>query len=391
MSYNEGVTKVGIKYLGDCLQTNTTLLKLDIMQLCDGIIPAISYCLSTNHAIQQTSISGAAYISVENEHNIDIGLDILLVTIESNKSLQKVSIRCADVFDNEAIAISSCLYNNIVLQHFELLDCKMVDVKVRKDIRFSWKTASKICRFAHSMHSEKDLQKMLLEFVRYYEHYINKFEDFTTVHRMSKIINAVKVNRTLKTLIIIHCGIGDARAAVISDCITHNTTITQLDLSWNLITSKGAVDLFKTIQFNTTIQKLDVSHNEICSKLCNDGIIAISDCLKDNTTLHDLCVTTPDISDQASQHLASALRENLSLHTLSFHQYHRQLFSFDMIILSAIYYNKTLMKMTLPYPCLSFDFCVVQNEVERINMKRRRQEIDTLNVHFTLSGKLSPQ
>ena len=49
----------------------------------------------------------------------------------------------------------------------------------------------------------------------------------------------------------------------------------------------------------------------------DDGITAMSEGLKCNTTLQILCVTVNDISDQACSGLAAALRQNKSLHTNS--------------------------------------------------------------------------
>ena len=126
---------------------------------------------------------------------------------------------------------------------------------------------------------------------------------------------------------------------------------------------------------DTTLLQLSIAHND----LHDDGVIAISDCLKTNTTLQQLSMTTDTISDKVTNMLSTALTGNEALHTLTIEDGYSV--SFHDTILSAMYGNSTMMKLTLP-TTTEEKCCVLRNEVEKINILRRSQEINMLNVIF---------
>ena len=381
VSFNTYVTFLGVLYLGECIKTNRNLLKVGMMQACYKVLPAIAHCLNVSNTLQQIDINCSPWL----QKCTDIGLKMFPAAIEGNRSLQRVDITAANIFDDEAVAVSNFLQNNKVLKQFILCHCKMIDKGVRKSIKCSRLKVSTIDAFALSK-CEGDLKLLLREFVLYFENYINRFKDQAAITKISKIADSICRNNTLKTLVIMHCGIGDKGAAVISDCMACNASITELDLSHNLITSKGAAIIFTMMRDNKVIQSLNMSNNDICTKQQDSGLTAMSNCLKCNTALQFLCVTVKSISEQACDRLCEAIMDNKGLHTLTFDNF-EFLLHFDEKIISAMHYNNTIVKLTLPYPFLYVEHCPLQNEIEKINLKRQRQTICILDVHFTLTDK----
>ena len=377
ISYNEYVSAEGVNCFVEFIKTNTTLLKLNMMQYCDGIISAITDCLTTNDKLQHMHIC-CAPLFLEWGGNECI---TLLAAIESNRSLQSVSISGMKISDDEAIAISNCLQSNNLIQEIKLCHCSLINTQekyriqcMRRGIRSNVLNTLRYIEFEH------------LKLIMILGILINRFIDQTQHKRIGRIIDAINVNNTLKALTFTHCMLRDGGAEAISDCITHNASIKELDLSWNLITSKGGMRLFNAIQVNQVLEKLDVSHNKICNELHDDEIEAMSNCIKNNTTLQEFCISTDEINDQASHSLADALKVNTSLYAIKFDQYGSEnAFSFNRSILSAMYENKTIMSIMLPWTNTYNEFCVVQSEVESINMERRSQAIEILNVTFALS------
>ena len=249
----------------------------------------------------------------------------------------------------------------------------------------------------------------------YEEIKIDKFIKICTVNekliiskRLSKILGFTKRSKTLRTLAITQCAIGDEGAAIISDCSAHNTSIRELELSHNLITNKGAIKIFKSTEFNSVLQSL----NMLCNKISDDGALAARECLKNNSTLLKLNIARNDIKDDGIiaicdclksnatlQHLSmpfsyligdkvaskfsKSLAENKALNTLTIDC----LFCFYncFIILSAMYDNHTIVTLTLTIEHSNFSTSeryALQTEVEEISIIRRSQNIDTLDVIF---------
>ena len=380
ISYNN-LTLAGIKCLGESVKANKTLIEVRMMQCCE---------LSLEKSGETSQQNG-------NETNVFWDrINSFLLIIKCSRLRQKIIIERTDIFDEEVImAISDCLQNNKVLKYFELFCCILINKKELQDITHDIKNNEE---FMNSVdrHSE--------DFKVKFNELINVAADKIISKRLNKILRVIKENNTLKTLAITCCKIGDEGAAIISDCIAHNTSIRKLDLSHNFITNEGAAMIFKSIEVSKVLQSVDISYNKMsddgalaaseCIKnsptllqltiahndLHDIGVIAISDCLKVNTTLQQLSMTTDTISDEAINKLAAALKVNESLNALTIQ--HGYSDSFNATILSAMYSNSTIMKLTLPSDRTTEEWCVLQNEVERINMVRRSVEIDMLDVTF---------
>ena len=118
-----------------------------------------------------------------------------------------------------------------------------------------------------------------------------------------------------------------------------------------------------------------------CS-ISDDGVAAISDGLKCNISLQELNMSYNEIISEGAKTISEAIKVNTTLHTLNLYQLDiNDALSFNMTVLTAVYHNNTLMKLTLPY-VFGDDDRLVSSEVEKINKERTRQGISTLTYHY---------
>ena len=117
-----------------------------------------------------------------------------------------------------------------------------------------------------------------------------------------------------------------------------------------------------------------MSNNDIS----NDGAAAISDALKNNNSLQILDMSYNNITSEGANLIAEAIKVNTTLHTLYLSHYNiNDRVSYNMLVLTAVYHNNTLMKLILPF-VYGDDKWLVLSEVEKINKERTRQGISTL-------------
>ena len=107
-----------------------------------------------------------------------------------------------------------------------------------------------------------------------------------------KLTEDITINTTLQNLDISHNIISDHGAAVISQYLMMNGTLCILSISRNKITDRGAKRLAEAIQVNTTLEELNISKN-LVSK---EGVMRIVEACTINRTLHKLVCTHNNLS-----------------------------------------------------------------------------------------------
>ena len=278
ISYNN-VTHKGVVYLAECIKVNTTLIEMKMMQCCKPArnVKPNSYHNETTHLSDSTNSEART---------------ALLVAMTCNQLRQKVTIENTNLFDEEVMIIRDTLQSNTILQDFTLSHCKLLE---GQSAVFCVCVAHEVKEGYLDFFSKFDLLDECEEIE------IDEFIDVHTVDkiliiskRLSNILEFTKKNKTLRTLVITQCAIGDEGAAIISDCIAKNTSIRELDLSHNLIYNKGAIRIFKSIEVNSVLQSLNI----YCNKLSDGGALAASECLKINSTLMKLNIAKNDIRDE---------------------------------------------------------------------------------------------
>ena len=120
-------------------------------------------------------------------------------------------------------------------------------------------------------------------------------------------------NEPLQALDLTSASIGDEGAEAIFEALKLNTTLTELVLAENSITSKAlkaAVPVL-TLQ-NTTLQHLDLT----CTEIGNEGARLLAGILMINTTLRTVILQDAQIGDEGATELSKALRLNKTLELL---------------------------------------------------------------------------
>jgi Ran GTPase-activating protein (RanGAP) involved in mRNA processing and transport len=155
------------------------------------------------------------------------------------------------------------------------------------------------------------------------------------------IAEAIKINRTLKTLLLNNNGIHSGGIAAIAIALVINQTLTTIDISDNIVGYKAATAIALAIKINTTLSTLilkntkmrscdaitiakaweknstltliDISNNDVRY----DGAIAIAEAVKINTTLTTLILRCCNISVDGEKAIREALETNTTIQIIT--------------------------------------------------------------------------
>ena len=122
----------------------------------------------------------------------------------------------------------------------------------------------------------------------------------------------LNVNRTLKVLNLYNCGIDTAVTTHIVAGLAQNTSLTELFMGWNYpITSEGWVCVFN-IFYTTSLKKLDISWN----KLGMEESLALGKMLSCNNSLTEVSLACCRIPEAGLREIARGLLHNRSVKKL---------------------------------------------------------------------------
>ena len=186
-------------------------------------------------------------------------------------------------------------------------------------------------------------------------------EDMTTLNiiwnnygdnEIEEIIKTLKDNTTITKLYISKDNIfvedakelAKALAKALAEALKSNTTLTNLNISYNYFGISGAIALAEALKSNTTLTKLNISEN----KIGDSGAIAIATALKSNTTLTTLDISWNNIGDAGATALANMLKVNISLTNLNI-SYNQIGDEGATAIAAALKYNTTLTNLNINY------------------------------------------
>ena len=219
------------RIVANILCSNKTVIQLDLSEnkISDSSAERLSNCIENNKSLIIINISGNRVSC--------FGLRKMANALQHNKILQKFDISHNNVSDDGAIAISECLKVNNTLQ----------------ELNMSY----------------------------------NQISNFG----IDSIGIALQINTKLLLLDLSHNNIsGDG--TTIRDSLIENNSLQELNLSYNIMSNDGAVNIGKALQVNTTLQVLDISYN----KITDDGACAFADYLKNNYALQDLNMAANEIT-----------------------------------------------------------------------------------------------
>jgi hypothetical protein len=168
--------------------------------------------------------------------------------------------------------------------------------------------------------------------------------------------------------------IGDTGAALISKAVREFTTLKTLILCGCVITSRGAVDLSRTLTRKGSMEKLDIGGNN----LGDEGISHVAEALKHNKKLKELWISGCGMTDKGATSLVRALTVNNSLKRLHIGGRKGGLTEDGLsTIARSLTYKSLFVKLAIPY---SFG----ANTADRLNCKvnetRKRSRIPPIEI-----------
>ncbi|CAF1284284.1 unnamed protein product [Didymodactylos carnosus] len=116
--------------------------------------------------------------------------------------------------------------------------------------------------------------------------YLNLTGKLASKEDKTAITEALKINKTLTTLLIARNNTSDQGAMAIAEALKINKTLRTLDIIHNNISDQGAMAIAEALKINKTLTTLSISENNIS----NQGGMAIAEALKINKTLTTLSV-----------------------------------------------------------------------------------------------------
>ena len=128
----------------------------------------------------------------------------------------------------------------------------------------------------------------------------------------ASLANVLQTNTTLIALSLSVNNLGAEGAAALANALQTNTTLIALSLSVNNLGAEGAAALANFLQTNTTLITLYLSHNNLGA----EGAAALANALQTNTTLIELNLSDNNLGAEGAAALANLFQTNTTLITL---------------------------------------------------------------------------
>lgn len=82
----------------------------------------------------------------------------------------------------------------------------------------------------------------------------------STPTALDMIMESIKVSTSLKNLTLQNMDLSDRQFNVLIEYLGESKMLTELDISWNALSSHHMVELFNALETNQTIKYLNLSH-----------------------------------------------------------------------------------------------------------------------------------
>ena len=158
----------------------------------------------------------------------------------------------------------------------------------------------------------------------------------------------------------------------ISECLKINSTLCKLNLSSNKITDEGAKKLAEAIQVNVTLQKLNLCGNEIA----DEGAKGLGEAIQINMTLQKLNISSNRITDEGAKGLSEAIQVNMSLQEINISS-NKITDEGAKKLAEAIQVNVTLQKLNLSGNEIADEGAKGLGEAIQINMTLQKLNISS--------------
>ena len=163
------------------------------------------------------------------------------------------------------------------------------------------------------------------------------------------------MNQTLRILDLRFCHLNDMIAGHIATGLAKNSSVKQLKLISNKITSVGAAHIFKSLEHNTSLEELELQFNKFFpyyQSLRSDGSkalgCAVEGTLIANQILKILDLQFCDLNDVIAGHMATGLAKNSSVKQLKLNS--NSITSVGAVyIFKSLEHNTRLEELDLPF------------------------------------------
>ena len=159
------------------------------------------------------------------------------------------------------------------------------------------------------------------------------------------LAEAIKHNSTIRQLDLSEnrFGVGDSNI-VLADAIKHNSTITHLNLSYNFFGFGDCTALAEAIKHNSTIRQLDLSGTRIG---LGDCTIVLADAIKHNSTITHLNLSRNHFKLDDSTALVEAIKHNSTIRQLDLSGTNSGFGDWNIALADVIKYNSTVTHLNL--------------------------------------------
>ena len=176
------------------------------------------------------------------------------------------------------------------------------------------------------------------------------------------LAEAIKHNSTIIQLDLSSTELSICDCTALGEAIKHNSTITQLNLSYNELGTGDCTALAEAIKHNSTITQLNLSYNQLGIGDCT----ALAEVIKHNSTIAELDLSGNDFGTGDCTAVAEAIKHNSTITHLNVSD--NQLSTGDCTALAeAIKHNSTITQLNWSFNQLGTGVCTALAEVIKHN------------------------
>jgi hypothetical protein len=126
----------------------------------------------------------------------------------------------------------------------------------------------------------------------------------------------IKYHREITKLTLRQCWLTDKHMPLICEALRYNTTLKDLDLSYNQMTDAVTKDFERVFKFNKGLEKINLSQNKFTIKFVEQTL----DELKANSTLRDIILYAIKLEERGAKLIADLLANNKTLRSVDINQ-----------------------------------------------------------------------
>ena len=302
------ITDDGALAVGNCLKQNCTIKALDLY---------LNSITSTGmkHLLESVkNKSVLQYFDISRNNSSPWGVYCAIIR---HCCINNLTLCGDDGMKNHVKEITDSLESNRKLQSLTLCSIGRIGVEVIKEVLVKNTTLKKVnLSWAKiSYEGTRDKRNILLHTkcpLAYLLEDINVSIDNREI--VINILHESHCRPAPRTVSLSNMIINDDIVTIIAFGLYNNKKLHQLDLSYNYISSKGAVILFEAIKESSALEQVDVS----CNTISDDGVESIGTCLEYNKTLKKIDLSSNKFSSIGMHQFADFIKYTSTLEYIDF-------------------------------------------------------------------------